>query len=372
MKRVLFDDIEVKANSESIVIESRTPLKILSSAPVGGGLNKSSRIMILKVDKNFNEDPVEHFKSRRESVGCGEAVCLMTAADLTKAEVVSEIGSFKVAVVATAGVSNASSICDSFPLNHIGTINIVVIVDRQLTEGCMTNIIMSATEAKCRALNSLDIRSVSSGEQATGTSSDAIVVASLGRGDALRYAGSATELGRVVGKCVEKAVRSAVMKHDNLVPERPLLRRLEERGIAFEDLISTAEAMFLPPPQFSWKEARPLFEKCLLEAMDDINVSALVMAAFRLNEDGERGLIPGIDKKEFEKDPVHLVADEILGISIAQLIAGYYGLFEFYRFDRKKPGILARLPPFVDDAIGGLIAGASSKLYSAILKGKGT
>jgi len=370
MRRMLFDNIELRMNAETIVIKSVIPFKILSSAPVGGGLSKSSTIVILKVDKNFDEDPAQHFKYRQESIGCGEAVCLMTAADLTKAEIVEQTGSFKVAVVVTAGVSNASTVCDAFPIHHTGTINIVVLIDRDLTEGCMANIIMTATEAKCKALASLDIRSVSSGQQATGTSSDAILVASTGKGEALKYAGSATELGRIVGSCVEKAVRSAVIKHDNLIPERSLLCRLEERGITTDDLISTAAEMFVPSPHFTWKEARPIFEKYLLEAMNDINVSALVIAAFRLNEDGERGLIPGINKKCFDGDPVHIVADEILGISIAQLIAGYYGLFEFYRFDRKKPGILSKLPPFVDDVIGALIAGASSKMYWEILQGK--
>jgi alpha-ribazole phosphatase CobZ len=95
------------------------------------------------------------------------------------------------------------------------------------------------------------------------------------------------------------------------------------------------------------------------------------MAAFRLNEDGTRGLLPGITKEIFDSDPVLLVADEIIGISIAMQIAGYYGLFEFKRFDDQKPGLLSRLPPFTDDAIGALIAGASSKMYSELFKGSG-
>ncbi len=36
----------------------------------------------------------------------------------------------------------------------------------------------------------------------------------------------------------------------------------------------------------------------------------------------------------------------------------------FTRYDQKKPGILSKLGPFLDDAVAGLIAGCTSRLYS--------
>jgi alpha-ribazole phosphatase CobZ len=62
-------------------------------------------------------------------------------------------------------------------------------------------------------------------------------------------------------------------------------------------------------------------------------------------------------------DPVCLVADELLGIDIAEYIAGSRGVFEFVRYDKAKPGVLGKLPPFLDDVVGGLIAGIMSKIY---------
>jgi phosphatidylglycerophosphatase A len=59
-----------------------------------------------------------------------------------------------------------------------------------------------------------------------------------------------------------------------------------------------------------------------------------------------------------------LVADELLGMTIANYIAGAKGIFEFIRFDQAKPGILKNLGPIVNDAIGGLIAGVSSNMYT--------
>ncbi len=98
-----------------------------------------------------------------------------------------------------------------------------------------------------------------------------------------------------------------------------------------------------------------------------MNISALLMCGFRLEEDGSYGLIPGLDSESYLKDPVNLVADELLGMAIANYIAGSWGLFEYVRFDQKKPGMLRVLGPFLDDAIGGLIAGVSSKVYSRLI-----
>ncbi|MCX8169748.1 MAG: alpha-ribazole phosphatase CobZ, partial [Candidatus Methanomethyliaceae archaeon] len=181
------------------------------------------------------------------------------------------------------------------------------------------------------------------------------------------YAGSATELGWIIASCVEKAVKEAIICHDGLLSNRSLLNRLKERGILLEDLISTAMEIYVPHPKYP--QAKELFKKLLLEVLEDVNVASLVMAALRINEDGEKGLIPNLSAEDFKRDPICLVADEILGISISMYIAGYNGLFEFYRFDRNKPGILKKLPPFVDDAIGGLLAGVSSKMYSLMTRG---
>ena len=83
-----------------------------------------------------------------------------------------------------------------------------------------------------------------------------------------------------------------------------------------------------------------------------------------MEEDGERGLIPGISKREFEKDPRWLVADEVLGMAIANYIGGSKGVFEYIRFDKAKPGILKKLGPIADDIIAGLLGGISSNMYT--------
>jgi hypothetical protein len=79
----------------------------------------------------------------------------------------------------------------------------------------------------------------------------------------------------------------------------------------------------------------------------------LVVACFRAEEDAKAGLILGLTKERFMGRP-GLVADELLGMAIACYIAGVKGIFEFVRFDQAKPGILKKLGPISNDAVGGV------------------
>jgi len=150
----------------------------------------------------------------------------------------------------------------------------------------------------------------------------------------------------------------------------PLLKYLEERGVTLKDMIDTALELFVPHPGVETKErAIELLREEFFEALSDVNVSCLEVACFRAEEDAKFGLIPGLTKERFMGRP-GLVADELLGMTIADYIAGAKGIFEFIRFDQTKPGILKKLGPITNDAIGGLIAGVSSNMYTRALSQK--
>jgi alpha-ribazole phosphatase CobZ len=147
----------------------------------------------------------------------------------------------------------------------------------------------------------------------------------------------------------------------------PLQRYLEDKGIMVKDLIDTALDLFVPHPGVENEEkAMKILKEELEEALSDVNVSCLIVACFRVEEDAKRGLVPGLSKERFLGRP-GLVADELLGMTIACYIAGARGIFEFIRFDQAKPGILKRLGPISNDAVGGLIAGVSSNMYTKAL-----
>jgi alpha-ribazole phosphatase CobZ len=99
----------------------------------------------------------------------------------------------------------------------------------------------------------------------------------------------------------------------------------------------------------------------ILSYCNDLNVNLLLQAAFLLEERHGK-------KRNVKADPAQLVADELIGIAIAEYIGGKNALFNFIRYDRKKPGILKRLGPFVDDAIAGLVAGCMTRYFEVTPK----
>ncbi|HUK50429.1 MAG TPA: phosphatidylglycerophosphatase A [Terriglobales bacterium] len=144
----------------------------------------------------------------------------------------------------------------------------------------------------------------------------------------------------------------------------PLLRYLEERGVNLRDMVETALELFVPHPGVEDREkATSIILDEFKEALRDVNVSTLVVACYRAEEDAKAGLVPNLTKERFMGRP-GLVTDELIGMTIANYIAGARGVFEFVRFDQTKPGILKTLGPIMNDAVGGLIAGCSSNMYS--------
>ena len=148
------------------------------------------------------------------------------------------------------------------------------------------------------------------------------------------------------------------------VRKPPLLAYLEERGITIDDLIETALKLYVPHPGVeNHDKAVRMIREEFDDALSDVNVSCLVVACYRAEEDAREGLIPGLSRERFLGRP-GLVSDELLGMTIANYIAGARGIFEFVRFDQAKPGILSTLGPITNDAIGGLVAGCSSNMYT--------
>ncbi|MCJ2533290.1 MAG: phosphatidylglycerophosphatase A [Candidatus Thermoplasmatota archaeon] len=136
---------------------------------------------------------------------------------------------------------------------------------------------------------------------------------------------------------------------------------LSRHGVDLDSLVEAGFALYageLTTEQVVEKK-RQLEE--LLEAnINDLNVALLLEAASHLDrvltsDDESRALT--------SNDPAFLVADELIGMSIAEYIAGKRGLFNYVRYDREKPGIIGVLPPFMDDAVGALVAASMTRLF---------
>ena len=132
---------------------------------------------------------------------------------------------------------------------------------------------------------------------------------------------------------------------------------LDKLNVTKKDMETSAFKLVVPQ-SLDEKEARQKFRSLLDKYLDDINISSLLWAGYLLNEKFTKEM-PEINTEA----PVNLVADEILGMSIADYIGGTNAIFNFRRYDTEKPGILSKLDPMIDDVVGGLIAGIMTKVY---------
>jgi alpha-ribazole phosphatase CobZ len=147
--------------------------------------------------------------------------------------------------------------------------------------------------------------------------------------------------------------------------KRDIVEVLKENGITIDDMVNCALSLYVPHPGVENRErAKHVFLREMEHALSDPNLSLLIYAGLLLEAEGKASRLPGITKADYDADLTYLIADEVLGMSIAKYVGGYKGSFEYVRFDKAKPGILGTLGPFMDDVIGGLIGGVSSNMYS--------
>ncbi|MGB9639831.1 MAG: adenosylcobinamide amidohydrolase [Anaerolineales bacterium] len=206
----------MQVTPQAVWLISQRKLMALSSAVLGGGYGEFRSLFIYHVDKNYDHpDPLQHLKQIAVEKNLPPpSIGLLTAANLEHSGVVTlKQDSLEVCAIVTAGVSNATVAGKSLPAayNKIGTINIILLLQAKLSPAALVNAIITSTEAKTDCLHRLGIRT-SEGELASGTSTDAVVVAHNGEGLALPYAGPATEVGWLIGRAVGDALTKSLSR----------------------------------------------------------------------------------------------------------------------------------------------------------------
>ncbi|MDR1721887.1 MAG: phosphatidylglycerophosphatase A [Methanobrevibacter sp.] len=137
-----------------------------------------------------------------------------------------------------------------------------------------------------------------------------------------------------------------------------ILDYIYSKNVTIKDLVDAGMDLLVGVEET--EELREKLKNQILLSLADINVIALITAAIRTEEDF---LYYRVREVDIEADPAFLYTDEVLGLAIANQIAGTKGTFNFKRYDEEKPGILAYLDPMSDDIFAGLIAGAMSKIF---------
>jgi adenosylcobinamide hydrolase len=175
------------------------PVRAIASGPLGGGLGERHWMINATVDHEYaRQDSDAHLGELAAGLGLtGPGAGMITAFDV-KGAVTSEDGG--VSVVATVGLGYpvlAAAPDDTAPA--AGTINTVVWVPVRLSDAALVNAVLTATEAKVQALWEY-------GAHATGTASDAILVACPTAGPAEPFGGPRSTWGSRLARAVYAAV----------------------------------------------------------------------------------------------------------------------------------------------------------------------
>ena len=211
--------VHVDIGHEAVVVRADEPLTTASSAVVGGGLGRASAIVNLHVPKNFRGEHadrvLEAFVARRSIPA--PWVGLLTGAWTEKAEVATETmdGITAVAIV-TVGLSNPASAGRTAVAAWLpSTINTILVVDAAATPAALVNLVMTVTEAKVMVVAEAGVRTLD-GDPASGTSTDAIVIAATGRGRRCEFGGPVSDLGWAAARAARAALSTGV---DRWMPE---------------------------------------------------------------------------------------------------------------------------------------------------------
>jgi len=221
----LAENILLEQTPNHVHVQFDSPYYVISSAVLNGGFTEASHILNLKVAKQPEglnsafKSPVVELSAYCEQHGWqGITAGMMTAASMDSYRIVRAVKQgVDVIVLVTAGLSNARRAGDYAEyrkimpaVSNVGTINIVCLTSIGMVPAAMIEAVMTVTEAKAAALQSLDIRSPVSNEPATGTGTDCIAIAADPKAEKMQYCGKHVLFGETLARLVIEALTSSI------------------------------------------------------------------------------------------------------------------------------------------------------------------
>ena len=313
-----YDGIEIHRKEKIIFVNFLVKHRVISSCSVNGGLREDLEGIAnhqlceplghdRKVLTSVTKKPVDYLKSVFERYGVSpeNRALLGTAANMNYVAVEShEYHDLKVVAVSTGGVkTNAGRAGDPANIYEkdgkfisteggveepCGTINTIIIINKELTNGAMVRSLVTASEAKTAALQELAVNSRYSCGLATGTGTDQVGIASRLTGEIpLTGAGKHTKLGELIGLTVKKSIKETLALQDSLTPQsqRSAKIHLERFGI---DKKSMMEKIC----SFLNEEKAKLFERNFGNINRDSVTVAATAALVHLRDKIEWGILP--------------------------------------------------------------------------------
>jgi adenosylcobinamide amidohydrolase len=345
-----YDGIEVHREEKIIYVKFLAPHRVLSTCrSSAGGLRDDLEYLYnhqacepighhLNTHEAAVHAPDEYRRliSERHGLPAIRCATLGTAANMNNVAIVhASFRELEVVAICTGGVeTNAGRAGDPASYYQVdgrfemldreapevspGTINTMVLINRELEPGVMVSAVITATEAKTAALQELGVPSRYSDGLATGTGTDQIAVAArLGTGTPLFDAGKHSKLGELIGRTVHDAVRQALAAQNGLTPLRrcSALAHIERLG-ADKDAMCAGIGVFL-----SGEEKR-LFEQNFSSINGDPPTVAAVAALVHLRDKFVWGILPESCLPEVMSS---------YGAQVSAAVSGKHGRLQVYR-----------------------------------------
>jgi adenosylcobinamide amidohydrolase len=190
----------------------REPMRVLSTAPVGGGLGVRDWVLNVQVPNGYARRDIDsHVAEVARSLRlAGLGVGMLTAAEVARVAVCDDEP--EVRVEATVGLSSpewaaapegADPAQAQAEAGLPGTINIVAFVPVRHSDAALANLLCTVTEAKAQAL-------LDDGIPGTGTATDAVTVLCPRSGPVEPFGGPRSTWGARVARAVYAALRAGM------------------------------------------------------------------------------------------------------------------------------------------------------------------
>jgi adenosylcobinamide hydrolase len=205
--------VSIECDSDLLAIRSDAHLRIASTAVLGGGLTLGHCVVSARVPPSYSGlDPARDIRELAASRGFRPEVGLLTAVDLSKARSATvSCDEVTAMAVATAGLRRTwAAGSPPGPVAPAGTINLILVLNVGLEDAAGLNLIATVTEAKVLTMASFGIMT-EEGEPASGTATDAVVVAWPAEATPrFRFGGPATLPGWAAAAATRAALGEAI------------------------------------------------------------------------------------------------------------------------------------------------------------------
>ncbi len=344
--KIITDDFNLLMNQDNIILEGKDDFILFGSSRNfnGWGTFRSVSYHVLELGRKWKAGDEKRYIDDlvlKKELATPAAVILMPSPSI-KNEIIT--------IGPVSAIINIFKESDELPIFGNISISTMVVVDQALNQGILLKLILDIQKTLSTSLWGLGVDI----EKYDKFNSPSILIVCKGvdePGDLDKI----QEIENLTRECIKKAV-SLVLEELGYPPS--ITQILSAVGVEIDDLVAAGAELLVGVDDTP--ELRAKIKGQLTKSLQDINVISLVLAGIRVEDDYQNHRVRDV---EVDDDPAYLYTDEILGMAIANQIAGTKAIFNFKRYDENKPGIISRLGPMLDDVCAGLVAGCMSRIF---------